>query len=329
MRGSVLLCDVIIFIPAAFLVVDCASAMTASVRNKVICLLVALLAPPLVLIDHGHFQYNGVCIGLSLLAAVMLVKEYDVCASVLFSLALNFKQMGLYYAPVFFFALLGNCFRKSTIKAGFIHLCKIGGTVIATFGVMWAPFCMSPLEGQGCPSSLLQILHRMFPFARGIFEDKVANFWYVSSVVFDFRGKIPQELLVKASLALTLMLLAPTATALLKRQVTADKTILAMVSASLAFFLCSFQVHEKSLLLSSVPATFYFSSDPLFVAWFQVLTAFTLVPLLLRDGQVYSYIIGQVGFLVVVSGYFVGDESSKKCNGKLNKILLLIFYITS
>ena len=31
--------------------------------------------------------------------------------------------------------------------------------------------------------AVLQVLHRMFPFARGLYEDKVANFWCSVSVV--------------------------------------------------------------------------------------------------------------------------------------------------
>lgn len=37
-------------------------------------LLVALLQPCLLLIDHGHFQYNGVCLALCTLAAVALAR---------------------------------------------------------------------------------------------------------------------------------------------------------------------------------------------------------------------------------------------------------------
>ena len=32
------------------------------------------------------------------------------------------------------------------------------------------------------PKAVLQVLHRMFPFARGLYEDKVANFWCSISV---------------------------------------------------------------------------------------------------------------------------------------------------
>lgn len=305
MRLTVLLCDAVVFIPAVLAVLSCTKWKQKSQKQALLLLLVALFSPSIILIDHGHFQYNGVCIGLALMASAAMLAEADVAASALFCLSLNFKQMALYYAPVFFFGLLGNCIRKGTHVEGFIHLCKIGATVVATFAAMWLPFCLSPMLGESCWSSLLQILHRLFPFARGIFEDKVANFWYVASVVYDFRGKIAQDGLVKLSLCLTLFLLAPTALFLLKRKLSYDKIILALVTSSLAFFLCSFQVHEKSLLLSTVPAALYFGRDPQIVSWFQLLGAFTLFPLIAKDEQAVPYLLSQIIFLILMLYYYL------------------------
>jgi alpha-1,3-glucosyltransferase len=323
MRLSVLLCDAVVFIPAVVLCVRHAAAeaeahkqskaststsTSTSSKKHIALLLLALLAPPLMLIDNGHFQYNNVCLGLSLWAIVMLLRQQDFVASVLFCLALNFKQMGLYYAPVFFFALLSNCFHKKTALGGLIHLIKIGIAVISTFVSLWLPFCLHHSADSTCADSVLQVLHRLFPFARGIFEDKVANLWYVASVAFDFRGKLPQAALVKLALALTLLLLAPTAAVLLRRRkVSLDSAALALVASSLAFFLCSFQVHEKSILLSTVPATIYFASDPVFVGWFQILGSFTMFPLLQKDGQSTPYFAAQMIFVVLILSYF--DDS--------------------
>jgi alpha-1,3-glucosyltransferase len=50
-------------------------------------------------------------------------------------------------------------------------IAQLGIVVIATFVICWLPFIMAGQE------SVLQVLHRLFPFARGVFEDKVANFW--------------------------------------------------------------------------------------------------------------------------------------------------------
>lgn len=113
MRVSVLFCDIVILVPSLILALKYLK-IHMSLKNSTfgVIQLVTLLAPPLILIDHGHFQYNGVCIGLTILAAIALVRDYDVVASILFSLSLNFKQMALYYAPVFFLL----CFASVLIR---------------------------------------------------------------------------------------------------------------------------------------------------------------------------------------------------------------------
>lgn len=61
---------------------------------------------------------------------------------------------------------------------------------------------------------------------------------------------------------------------------------------ALAFFLISFQVHEKSLLLALSPATFLsqtHSCQSLFVDWFSLVTTWTLWPLLVIDRLQVAY----------------------------------------
>ena len=81
-----------------------------------------------------------------------------------FVLALSYKQMELYHALPFFFYLLGLCLRKEkTWPLAFLKLAKIGFVVIATFGLVWWPF-LPQIE---------QVIKRIFPLNRGLFEDKV------------------------------------------------------------------------------------------------------------------------------------------------------------
>ena len=165
------------------------------------------LSPCLVLIDHGHFQYNNVCIGLALWGALCILDNRDILGSIFFCLSLNFKQMALYYAPVFFFVLLKKCLNQRSTIGFFVKIIPIGLAVICTFAVMWAPFCLQAgpgLDGldlldvtntststrrpdETCLSAMQQVAHRLFPFARGLFEDKVSNIWYalrIDSLVY-------------------------------------------------------------------------------------------------------------------------------------------------
>ena len=81
------------------------------------------------------------------------------------------------------------------------------------------------------------------------------------------------------------------------------RTALALSSSAWAFFLFSYQVHEKSVLLPLAPLPFLAdsitsgSSPPradstqhLFVAWLGALGAFSMWPLLMRDGLGLAYV---------------------------------------
>ena len=129
MRWTVILCDFIILIPVLFrlsnivwqsIKIDRSLVKDGDLMKQkrkwnedfphLLYVLMCVLCPALLLIDHGHFQYNGVCIGLALMATTKLLENStvetrrdDIFASVLFCLSLNFKHMSLYYTPLFFF----------------------------------------------------------------------------------------------------------------------------------------------------------------------------------------------------------------------------------
>ena len=145
---------------------------------------------------------------------------------------------------------------------------------------------------------LYQSLHRIFPFARGLYEDKVANFWCASNVVLKWRLWATQGVLIKLSTALTALGFLPAVATLLfngyklrvwstaetsqdgdkedgkvddkipaKSAVPAAPTPIlpllpyALLTASLSFFLFSFQVHEKTILVPLLPMTLLLSGS--------------------------------------------------------------------
>lgn len=261
MRCTVILCDMVVFIPVAiyamqnvlahFSTASCdqchsaggTSSKSTNTAYQSTMYLSILLCPGLLLIDHGHFQYNGVCLGFAIASAFFLtqprpnlsatalfaVNYNDILASIFFCLSLNFKQMSLYYSLVFFLALLYKCVlypvptttKASTVQVvtrKLLNLFMIGMTVILVFALLWAPFCIyanrssvRDEDGQAltCTSSLLHVLSRQFPFNRGLFEDKVSNIWYAISVIVDLRFYYETTTLLRLSLAGTLLLLSP------------------------------------------------------------------------------------------------------------------------
>ncbi|RUP49373.1 ALG6, ALG8 glycosyltransferase family-domain-containing protein [Jimgerdemannia flammicorona] len=176
MRATVILFEGIVYIPAVIGFVNRWYAGQSAVKRNTATLLM-LLQPALLIIDHGHFQYNAVMLGLTLLAINHFLSGTYVLGALFFCLSLAFKQMALYYSPAIFAYLLGKCFRE---PSGQLLFLRLGGVVIGTFSALLSPWLTSS-------AALLQVAHRVFPLARGLYEDKVANMWCAASVVIKLK----------------------------------------------------------------------------------------------------------------------------------------------
>ncbi|KAK7100329.1 dolichyl pyrophosphate Man9GlcNAc2 alpha-1,3-glucosyltransferase-like [Littorina saxatilis] len=273
MRYSVFIADILVYVPACILCFLIHHSY--SDNNKLKGIAVLLLQPGLALIDHGHFQYNSISLGLTLLATWALGQHLDLFGAFFFCLALNYKQMELYHAMPFFCYLLGSCFQKG-ISHGIMKLMMLGMMVIITFGLCWVPF-LENLE------STRSVLVRLFPFGRGLYEDKVANFWCSLSVVLKLKELLTTDNTVLLCLASTLLMLLPSSLHLL-RYPGVQRFKVALINAALVFFLFSFQVHEKSILIAVIPACLLVVEHPLVVTWFITISTFSMLPLLVKDG---------------------------------------------
>lgn len=288
MRYSVLVVDLMIYIPAVIMFyMFCGST---DKRKSTKMALAALLYPGVILIDYGHFQYNCVSLGLMIFAVTALHKHLDIIGSTLFCLSLNYKQMELYHAIPFFCYLLGQCLQKDGLNR-VIKFSQLGFTVISTFVMCWAPFLWKWEDA-------FQVLHRLFPFARGIYEDKVSNVWCSLSVIVKLKHVLVEDVLIKLSLATTLLCVLPSAIDLLFRP-TFLRFKYALLNCSLIFFLFSFQVHEKSILLVAIPALLLVKEESLAVFVFLLISTFSMYPLIAKDGLVVQYIGTQMLFYIV------------------------------
>ena len=100
-------------------------------------------------------------------------------------------------------------------------------------------------------SALLQVIHRIFPFARGLYEDKVSNFWCATSLIIKWRKIFGSQMpLISAGFTLTSCL--PTLFILFKNPSHLN-FIYSLAICSLSFFIFSVQVHEKSILFPLLP----------------------------------------------------------------------------
>ena len=240
MRLSVLVLDALVYLPSLAWFLS-RRLETRSIRVRHIALLTAWFQPALMLIDHGHFQYNNVMLGLAALSFTLLQSKLPnvhasisgpavataelqrlvldtlsrhislqyVLAAVFFCMSLCFKQMALYYAPAVFAIMLGRCagLMQSHWLRGVTLFVGLGGATLGTFALLFLPWLPRRAE-------LEQVVFRIFPLARGLFEDKVANIWCALSVLpvgprWKLQRMFRVETLAKMSLVTVLLAILP------------------------------------------------------------------------------------------------------------------------
>lgn len=300
MRFSVILSEVLLYIPGVIYMCKWIGKQTKqSPINQYIAAAAILLQPSLILVDNGHFQYNCVMLGLTVYAINNLLDEFYAAAAACFVFAICFKQMALFYSPIFFAYLL----RKSLFQWNLGRFLLIGLATVSSFVLCFLPLY---LLGGGL-SNVIQSIHRIFPFGRGLFEDKVANFWCVSNIVVKYREVFSNEELKLYSLVLTLAGLLPSMLVIFfwpKKHL----LLYALASCSMSFFLFGFQVHEKTILLPLLPITLLYTSSNRsvvsMVSWINNVGLFSLWPLLQKDGLQLQYVV-----IFCLSNWLIGNFS--------------------
>ncbi|WEW58572.1 Glucosyltransferase-like protein [Emydomyces testavorans] len=332
MRATVIVSEYLVYIPAVVVFIRrYARDQRVNVWTASVALIAILLQPATILIDHGHFQYNTVMLGLVVATMESIMAKRMLWACVFFVAALGFKQMALYYAPVVFAYMLGSCFSPrvrlgrlfgisliTIMSFALLFAPLIGGAIYESYRGIPIPLSQPPLF-QRLPISLnetswlyapilqlSQSIHRIFPFARGLFEDKVANLWCTAHTFYKL-SRFPSSALQRASLGATVLsILVPCIT--IGWHPRPELLLLALANTAWGFFLCSFQVHEKSVLLPLLPMTLLLCGDGnlgkdsrAWVGLANILGAWTLFPLLKREELRVPYYV-----IVLLWAYLLG-----------------------
>lgn len=316
MRCSVVLADLLMYIPAAWCLMRALARRKAG-HQEFVCL---LLYPGLYLVDHGHFQYNGVSLGLFVGAVAALIASRDCLGSVLFCLALNYKQMELYHALPFFFYLLGVCFRQRGVLGFVWKLAKLGCSVAFAFSAVWLPFAEDP-------AVLTQAVRRLFPFERGLFEDKVASVWCSLSVLVKLKTLVDTRNMALICLLSTAVCMLPSSLHLLARP-TSRHLRYALLNSSLVFFLFSYHVHEKTILLAAIPACMLVSEEPFMAAWFLTVSTVSLLPLMAKDGLTIPLVALTILFVALTHFYLLADTHKGAKKGRVWVWMRWTYYLS-
>ena len=117
----------------------------------------------LLLVDHVHFQYNGMLIGLLLLSTALMDMGHERWAALTFAVLLCLKHLFLFAAPLYFVHLLcGHVLgpQRALSARALGRLVLLGAIVLGVFAIVFTPFIVF---GQ-----LAQMAARLFPFGRGL-----------------------------------------------------------------------------------------------------------------------------------------------------------------
>lgn len=273
----------------------------------------------LLLVDHVHFQYNGMLLGILLLAAAAVERRAHRSAAALFASLLLLKHLFLLTAPLFFVQLLrAHCFVRTPTRLAFSprRFCELAAIVVAIAAGVLAPFA--------AVGALGDMTNRLFPFgARGLTHSYWApNVWALynaadvaavagaralcaaglvrrdgggqlaraaSAMIAHTSGAVEPEahavlpsVSPAATAVLTLALNAPVLAAVWARP-NARRFREALCVTSLAAFLTGWHVHEKAILTPLACAALGALDGPAELRAFLMLAApahFSLLPLL-------------------------------------------------
>ena len=265
----------------------------------------------LLIVDHIHFQYNGMLLGILVFSLVAMKRGYFVTAAALFTVLLHFKHIFVYVAPAYFLFLLTHyCLytkhtKHSVISIATIRFLSLSLTVLSISFLSLLPFL----------SDLPQLLARLFPFKRGLTHAYWApNIWAIYNTIDLFLSRLMQSHINStstrglvgdlthhslpsptplATLVCTLVAMIPAMLLVMRPSRTAqlsfDKFVTSVTLCGFSSFLFGWHVHEKASLLVTIPLTLLATEHPCLGPIYTLLSSvglFSLFPLVNQPREV-------------------------------------------
>ncbi|KAF3289671.1 glycosyl transferase [Orbilia oligospora] len=268
-----------------------------------------LLSPAFLIIDHIHFQYNGMMFGILIFSLTDALTDNLLQSGILFAILLCFKHIYLYIAPAYFAYLLRRyCLGKNLLDIQFFNCIKLGVSIVSIFSVAFGYFVAI---GQ-----VPQLLSRLFPFSRGLchaywapnawalyaFADRIlihiaprlnlnidsaslgsATRGLVGDTSFAVLPNIPPRVTFVLTLAVQLVCLVK-----IFSKPTPIRFIGAVTLCGFASFMFGWHVHEKAVLLPLVPFSLLALQDRRYLGAFRPLAIaghLSLFPLVFKAAE--------------------------------------------
>jgi alpha-1,3-glucosyltransferase len=262
-------------------------------------LLLILINPLMVIIDHGHFQYNNVMHGFFVLALFFLYTEKYILAIIFYSFCINFKQMGLYYAIPFPLYVIKKLFfskskknENNNILISIIYVGLYGIVTLITNVIIYLPWLKN--------NKMNDVFSRIFPVRRGIYEDKVATFWCTLNIIYKLNNHFNNSVLIKLALVFTIIgCLVPILAIFRSKKITKKICTQCFFIVSFSFYLFSFHVHEKTIIVPFLAYLLNLPNMKNILPSFTLIGMFSLFPLLKRENQIMPYYLLSALFYII------------------------------
>lgn len=285
MRGSVIVTDIVLI--AATWLYTSATKLTESQQMQVFMLVV--FNGGLLLVDHVHFQYNGVMMGVLVLCIYLAQIQQYLLLAAAFSMLVLMKHLFVPLAPIFaVFLIQRHCFvQNSAGKTTFsvLRFLQMAAVAVTALAAAFGPFI---LQSNGA-EQMLQIFARLFPFGRGLVHAYWApNFWalycvadklalYIikkvnhsalnvllrssagvsstSGIVGDFAFAVLPPVSAGTCMIVLMLSLVP-ALCVLYKTPSVRVLVQCLVYASLSSFIWGYHVHEKAVIIPMLMQVF-------------------------------------------------------------------------
>jgi alpha-1,3-glucosyltransferase len=142
-------------------------------------LFLVALNPGLLIVDHTHFQYNGLLLGIFMLSLEAMQRDQILVSAFLFAVLLNMKHLFAVAAPYYFTYMLRRYCVGATFKQALGRFLLLGSVVLFVCCLSIGPFIHN--------GTVENLLERLFPFGRGLCHAYWApNFW----ALYSFADKV-------------------------------------------------------------------------------------------------------------------------------------------
>ena len=291
-------------------------------------ILLILCHPGLLILDHIHFQYNGMLLGILLTSIACIINGNILMGAASYTCLVTFKHLYATLGPIYLIYLLRHyCFSSSTKGIQFCWSNFLKLAIVTAFTLL-LPFLPFILTDSSPKEQLQNIFQRLFPFGRGLVHEYwAANIWALHQFGEKILTKLSLNIIPSITPAITAVtLLLSLVPAMYVCWKSSASFLYAIIYAAFSSFMLSWHVHEKAIMTALVPLTLLACSSPDHSTWFlrtHALGIFALFPLLFRPVELLckSFIYVTYGALAVYAFQQVHGQTSFQWNKNVDCFL--------